>query len=552
MNGYPSLRRGLALAATVAVFAGLLIFLSSSARSLNKERADESKTDNGRPLPMFGGHLTRNLVNTFDHNVPTEWSVEEGAQKNVKWVADLGSKAYGGPIIADGKLWMGTNNQKPRNPAIKGDKGIVMCFDEATGKFLWQAVHDKLPAGRVNDWPEEGICSSAFVEGNRLYYVSNRCELVCADTNGFLDGKNDGEQNEQYTDPLSADFIWRLDMIQNLDVFPHNLSTSSPLVVGDLIFLVTSNGVDEGHINIPQPKAPSFVAVNKKTGKVVWQNNFPSSKLVEAQQESNQKKEVLIKQLLDKGEVLMHGQWSSPAYAVANGKPQVIFPGGDGWLYSFEPETGKLIWKFDCNPKSSRYKLGGKGTRSDFIASPVVYDNKVYIGVGQDPEHDEGVGHLWCIDITKEGDVSPVNDNFDPKAPENKNSALVWHYGGMIPANAQSDRNYYFGRTLSSCAVHDGLCYAAELAGYVHCLDAKTGEHYWDHNMEAATWCSPYYVDGKVYIGNDASKVLIFAAGKEKKLIGEIEMGGKVRATPVVVNGVLYLATENKLYAIKG
>src|SRR5438552_6566382 len=288
MNGYPSLRRGLALAATVAVFAGLLIFLSSSARSLNKERADEPKTDNGRPLPMFGGHLTRNMVNTFEHNVPTEWSIEEGAQKNVKWVADLGSKAYGGPIIADGKIFMGTNNQKPRNPAIKGDKGIVMCFDEASGKFLWQAVHDKLPAGRVNDWPEEGICSSAFVEGNRLYYVNNRCELVCADTNGFLDGKNDGAQDEKYTDPLSADFIWRLDMIKKFDVFPHNLSTSSPLIVGDLIFLVTSNGVDEGHINIPQPKAPSFICANKKAGELVWQNNFPSSKLVEAQAQGNE------------------------------------------------------------------------------------------------------------------------------------------------------------------------------------------------------------------------------------------------------------------------
>ena len=60
--------------------------------------------------------------------------------------------------------------------------------------------------------------------------------------------------------------------------------------------------------------------------------------------------------------------------------------------------------------------------------------NKVYIGVGQDPEHDEGIGHFWCIDITKKGDVSPKEDNFDPKAAVNKNSALVWHYGEPAPA----------------------------------------------------------------------------------------------------------------------
>ena len=67
-------------------------------------------------------------------------------------------RAYGGPIIAQGKIVFGTNNDHPRknrdigkpdddNP--KGaplDKGVVMCFDEKTGKFLWQAVHDKHPA----------------------------------------------------------------------------------------------------------------------------------------------------------------------------------------------------------------------------------------------------------------------------------------------------------------------------------------------------------------------------------------------------------------------
>src|SRR5262249_52084831 len=157
----------------------------------------------------------------------------------------------------------------------------------------------------------------------------------------------------------------------------------------------------------------------------------------------------------------------NPVYAEVNGKPQVIFPGGDGWLYSFEPRTGKVIWKFDANPKDSIYVLGGKGTRNDFVATPVVYDNKVYIGVGQDPEHKDAVGHLWCVDITKEGDVSPelVTDDskFPPTTKPNPNSAVVWHYGGIDPKG--QERSYLFGRTLSTCAVHDGLCYAADLTG---------------------------------------------------------------------------------------
>ena len=108
-------------------------------------------------------------------------------EKRIKWVAELGSKAYGGPVVSGGKVFVGTNNEKPRNPRDIDkdgkpiDKGIVMCFNEADGQFLWQAVHDKLAAGRVNDWPMEGICSTPLVEGNRVYYVSNRCEVVCAE-----------------------------------------------------------------------------------------------------------------------------------------------------------------------------------------------------------------------------------------------------------------------------------------------------------------------------------------------------------------------------------
>ena len=86
--------------------------------------------------------------------------------------------------------------------------------------------------------------------------------------------------------------------------------------------------------------------------------------------------------------------------------------------------------------------------------------------------------------------------------------------------------------------------------GYVYCLDANTGEKHWEHNMNATCWSSPFWVDGKVYMGNDDDKVLIFKHGKKKELLGEMEMDGKVRATPVALNGVLYVMTENKLYAI--
>ena len=479
------------------------------------------------------------MVNLVERNLPTEWVVPEPEQdipgKNVKWTAELGTQSYGNPVFSGGKIFLGTNNGGLRNPrdAVKPaqpgeppvplDKGIIICFREADGKFLWQAVHDKLPSGVVNDWPEQGICSSPFVDGDRLYYVSNRCELVCADVEGFYNG-NQGIQDEKYKDPTDADFIWRLDMMEELGVFPHNLAVSSPVVVGDLVYIVTGNGHDESHENIPSPQAPSFIAVNKHTGKVVWQDASP-------------------------GEKILHGQWSNPTYAEIDGKPQVIFAGGDGYVYGFDPASGKLLWKFDCNPKKSVWKLGGRGTKNNLIATPVVHDGLVYIANGQDPEHGPGVGHLWCIDPSKarpdHTDISPVNDNFDPKAPENKDSGLVWHHGGVGP-----DGDLIWHRSISTCAVADGLCYAANLSGFLHCLDAKTGELIWSHDLLTAIWGSPYVVDGKVYIGTEDGDVWVFKHGREKKVLAQNMMDTVVYSTPVAVNGVLYVMTRRTLFAI--
>jgi outer membrane protein assembly factor BamB len=535
MKHFSNLRRWILGGVSLGVFAVILAFLHGTHNSPGIDspaRANDEKSAMARMWPLFGGTLSRNMVNPDEKNMPTEWSVEPGKEKNIKWVAKLGSRSYGGPVVANGKIYVGTNRAAPTDPPVPGDKGVIRCYRESDGKFLWQSIHDKLPSGLVNDWPDQGICSTPVIEGNRIYYVSNRCEVICATTEGLGAGKNEGVQDEKYKSPTDADIVWRLDMMKELNVFPHNLAVCSPLIAGDLLFVITANGVDEGHINIPSPNAPSFIAVNKKTGKVVWKDNSP-------------------------GEKIIHGQWSNPVYTVVNGQPQVIFPGGDGWLRAFEPDTGKLLWKFDGNPKSAIYKLGGKGTRNEIISTPVVYDHKVYFGVGQDPEHRYGVGHMWCVDLTKKPDpktldLSPNDDPvFDPKAAANKNSALVWHFGGTPPKDTEIQRDFIFGRTISTCAIQDDLVYISELEGYLYCLDAKTGKKYWEHNLKADIWGSPYLVDGKVYIGTDGSELSIFKHGREKELINTIDMHSKVRGTPVAVNGVLYVMTETHLYAIK-
>ena len=163
-----------------------LIGCTLSSRSLTLiARSDPPTAD----WPMWGGTADRNMLSSMK-GLPTTWDVK--TKKNIKWVAELGSQAYGNPVVANGLVFVGTNNESNKDPEVKGDKGILMAFRESDGQFMWQAVHDKLAAGRANDWPFQGICSSPLVENGIVYYVSNRGELMAVDADGFRDKTNDG------------------------------------------------------------------------------------------------------------------------------------------------------------------------------------------------------------------------------------------------------------------------------------------------------------------------------------------------------------------------
>lgn len=445
---------------------------------------------------MWGGRPDRNMVSD-EKGIPRTWDLK--TKTNIKWVAELGSQSYGNPVIADGKVFVGTNNELLRHPKLGNDRGVVMCFRESDGKFLWQMTHEKLASGRVNDWPEQGVCSSPAVVGKVAYYVSNRAEVIAVDTEGFLDGENDGPfVEEEETSQIDGDVLWKLDMYEELAVFPHNMAATSPLVAGDILFVNTSNGVDESHINIPFPDAPSFLAIDRHTGEILWEDGSP-------------------------GENILHGQWASPAYGEILGKEQVIFAGGDGWLRSFEPKTGELIWEFDCNPKESEWKQG-RGDRNNIIATPVIYDDKVFVAVGQDPEHGEGIGHLWAIDGTGTDDITKTG--------------VVWHHD--------------FRRTISTVAIDDGILYVPNFSGFFHALDVETGKLLWEHDMFAAVWGSPFVVDGKVMLGDEDGDLTVLKAGRVMEVLSEINFGNTIYSTPVVANDTLYIMTRSHLYAISG
>jgi len=479
--------------------------------------------------PMWGRTPQRNMVSetkglphtftTGDYVGDTE-NIDMETTENVRWIAKLGSQSYGNPTVANGRVYVGTNNDVPRDPRFKGDRSCVYCLDEKTGELLWQLNVPKLGTGKVSDWEFLGICSSPAIDGDRVYLVTNRCEVTCLDVHGMANGNDGPYQDEGLylawpdTEPMEvkktdADIVWTYNMIDELGVFPHNITSCSVAVVGDRIWTSTSNGVDYGHVETPAPNAPSLIVLDKNTGELVAEEASGCSTRI------------------------FHSNWSSPAYLKTDEAELGIFGGPDGWLYAFLPEPkedeeGFMVlqeaWRFDCNLPEYRMKDGepiryatSRGP-SEVLSTPVVHDGLIYAVIGQDPEHGEGVGRMVCV---------------DPKGQ------LVWEYNDIR-------------RSLSTPAIADGLVFAADYSGYLLCLDAKTGEHHWTHDTSTHIWGSTLVADGRVFVGTEDGFLTILPATKEyqEDALQEIDFMQPIYSSPIAANGVLYVATHTHLFAI--
>lgn len=430
-------------------------------------------------------------------NPPIAWDTKTGS--NIVWSVELGSETFGRPVAAGDAVYVGTDNSRQMNPACHEECGVLMAFRAVDGMFLWQDVAPRVKRG-LREFLLPSTTSAPYVEGNRLYYVTAECQLRCLDIQGFRDGQNNGPYREElFQDDTSADVVWELDMCARLGVFPHEASNSDVLPVGDLLVVCTSNGQNEGHTRVPSPRAPSLIAVDKHTGEVVWRAIGP-------------------------GEHVLHGQWCSPVAATVNGRTQVLFGGGDGWLRAYDAASGRELWRFDGNPKDAAWSpRPGVLSRSSIIATPVVAQGRVFVAMGMDPTHGNGPSFLHAIDPAGQGDVT-----------ENR---LLW-----------SSREV--GRVIGTPIVKDGLLYVGDLGGTIHCLDATTGAHVWKQQTTDAIWGCLLLAADRIYAGNIAGDMFVLRAGRRKELLAQVQMDAPLYTRPAISGDSLYLATANRLYLI--
>lgn len=337
----------------------LLCFVGFAAMARSADRA------------QWGQWHTRNMVSD-EKNLPDSFDPSTG--KNIKWVVPLGSRTYSTPVVAGGKVLIGTNNDRPRDPRHNGDRGVLMCFDVEKGDLCWQLVIPKLEDDIFLDWPKVGMCSPATVEGERVYMVSNRGQVLCLDINGQANG-NDGEFVDEgrlmalrgappmEVGSLDADVIWMFDLINEGGIHPHDACHASILVDGQFVYVNSCNGVDNTHRKIRKPDAPSLVVLNKATGRYLARDNEHI------------------------GPMIFHATWSSPAIAEVKGERLVFFCGADALCYAFKamksipegpPINLEMVWKFDCDPTApktdlNQYKENRKVSPSSISSMPVIY-----------------------------------------------------------------------------------------------------------------------------------------------------------------------------------
>lgn len=544
-----TMRRGGLPAAFLPLFLAVLLSVGPGAAA---EPPTVPRTDCLPPLD-------RNCVSSA-RGLPERWAAGEIDRKtgewrggdraeNILWAARLGSETYGSPVVRKDKVFCATNNGAgylPRFPTEQ-DLGCLLAFSRNDGRFLWQYSAPVLPDSQRN-WPLQGICSTPWIEDDRLWIVTNRGCVVCLDTEGFYDGEDDGPTKDAAHGAEEADTVWEFDMIGRLGVVPRFMTSSMPAAVGPWIFAATSNGTDDKGL-VPARQAPSLIALNKVTGELMWTDASPGPNILE-------------------------GQWSSPAFAVIAGVPQLIFGGGDGWVYAFavDPEGKRPpepLWRFDANPKTARFREAGLGNRDYLVAPPVVCGDRVYLTTGCDPQWGEGEGRLWCIDARKRGDLSAelvidaanrpvpprrevaVDESAGEKVVPNPNSGVIWLYtGDDLNGDGKRDVEETYHRALAAPVIAEGLVIAADATGIVHCLDAATGRLLWSHDMFAAVWGTPLVADGKAYVSDEDGDTVVFALSRDKTILAENTLGEPIYTSPAAVDGILFIATQKHLFAI--
>ena len=415
------------------------------------------------------------------------------------WVSDVPGEGAGSLAVENRRILVGSTDL---------NKCTMNLFDPS-GHLRWSAEHPFL-RNRTHDYGGPLRCQ-ARVDGDRAYYMSNRGEIVCVNFTNPRESNDAAPSQGEGGGPGDPTILWKVDMMKELGVFKRDAADPgnplpSPLVLGDLVFCVTEHGV---RADVPRadPDPPSFVALHKLTGKIAWSSNLPGAEII-------------------------FSQWASPVSARVNGADLVIFPGGDGLLYAFEPAAGRPLWAFDCNALGARDRFRQRippsrlvEARCGFLATPTVHGTMLFVALNEN--YAASQAHpLLALDL--------AGEDGEPK--------IVWQFSD--PA---------FKGTYTSVAVDGGLVFVTGEDSLLFALDEKTGHECWRAKLETdqrTLFPSPAVYKGRLYAAGD-STISVFEVSREKKCLGQYIFSAEHLTTPAFEDDTMFVAGQKYLFALR-
>ena len=398
-----------------------------------------------------------------DAQPPIRWSENE----SIAWKTALPGRGWSSPVIDGKQVWLTTALETPAKPedvkrrlaANTADQPLVLleavdlhaiCVDRVSGKIVRDI---RLFSEREPQWVHElnSYASPTPVLGpGRAYFHFGTFGTACVDTRtGKVLWTNNQLRIMHENGPGSSPVLWKNRLIFHLD------------------------GSD----------SQSVVALDTATGKLVWRT-------------------------ARSGEMASHPQlkksYATPALVKLDGRDQLVSQGAD-WLYGYDPETGRELWKI-------RYGQTG----FSLSARAVFGGGMAYLSTGfMKPE-------IQAIQL--DARPQPVHR---------------WKYSKGAPTMP------------SPLLVGDELYFVADSGGFFTCLDAKTGAEHFRERLGGNHNASPLYAGGRIYLPGREGNVLVLEPGHRFQPIATNTLSGKIMATPAAVGRSLFIRTDRSLYRIE-
>ncbi len=374
-------------------------------------------------------------------DLPVSW----GEGKNVAWKTPLKGKGWSSPVVAGGKVWV--------TAAVGADgKGLSL-----------RVIGVDLRSGKVAHDVELFVVSKA----DPLHQRNNPASPTPAVVGGRLVASF-GSHGVGCVDVATGKVLWRND---KLKVKYETGAGSSPVPYGDRVILAC-DGADQQFA----------VALDAATGEVAWKTERPAA----AKKPGSERR-----------------AFSTPLVIRVGKQDQVVIPGAQA-VYSYDPDTGKEIWR-------ARY------TGFSNVPRPVFANGLVYVSSGY-YDHE-----LLAIRPDGEGDVTDTH--------------VAWRYKKAVP------------NVPSPVAVGTRLLLVSD-KGIATCLDGRTGEARWTQRLPGNYTASLLARGEVVYAFADDGRAVLFRAADKFQKVAQNELKGRVQATPAAAGGGLIVRTAGALYLL--